>query len=73
MLVALVIRADAVKFFQAEGERFELDVAATAVRVGDPLFVDPAGGDFSFRPGSPALALGIEPLDVSKMGRLDRN
>ena len=40
---------------------------------GDPLFVDPAGGDFSFRPGSPALALGIEPLDVSKMGRLDKN
>ena len=38
---------------------------------GDPLFVDPAGGDFSFRPGSPAVALGIEPLDVSKMGRLD--
>ncbi len=42
-----------------------------ASRFGDPLFVDPAGGDFSFRPGSPALALGIEPLDVSKMGRLD--
>ena len=35
---------------------------------GDPLFVDPAGGDFGFRPGSPALALGIEPLDVSIMG-----
>ena len=44
-----------------------------ASRVGDPLFVDPAGGDFSFRPESPALKLGIEPLDVSKMGRLDRN
>jgi len=42
-----------------------------ASRVGDPLFVDPAGGDFDFRPGSPALSLGIEPLDVSKMGRLD--
>ena len=40
---------------------------------GAPLFVDPAGGDFSFRPDSPALKLGIEPLDVSKMGRLDRN
>ena len=38
---------------------------------GDPLFVDPADGDFSFRPGSPALPLGIEPLDVSTMGRLD--
>ncbi|MFC1760857.1 right-handed parallel beta-helix repeat-containing protein [Planctomycetota bacterium] len=35
---------------------------------GDPLFVDPENGDFSFRPGSPAFALGIEPLDVSKMG-----
>ena len=43
----------------------------TASRFGDPLFVDPAGGDFSFRPGSPALALAIEPLDVSKMGRLN--
>jgi len=40
--------------------------------VGDPLFVDPEGGDFSFRPGSPALKLGIEPLDVSKMGRLNK-
>jgi len=35
---------------------------------GDPLFADPAGGDFGFRPGSPALALGIEPLDTAKMG-----
>jgi len=40
---------------------------------GDPLFTDPAGGDFSFRPGSPALALGIESLDVSKMGRLENS
>ncbi|VGO12982.1 hypothetical protein PDESU_01536 [Pontiella desulfatans] len=42
-------------------------------RVGDPLFVDPAGGDFGFRPGSPALALGIEPLKVSAMGRREKN
>ena len=41
-------------------------------RVGDPLFVDPANGDFSFCPGSPAIALGIEPLDTSRMGRLPR-
>ncbi|EMI43320.1 right-handed parallel beta-helix repeat-containing protein [Rhodopirellula sp. SWK7] len=44
-----------------------------ASRVGDPLFVDPAGGDFNFRPSSPALELGIETLDVSKMGRLQKN
>ncbi len=36
--------------------------------VADPMFVDPAGGDFSFKEGSPALKLGIESLDVSKMG-----
>lgn len=35
---------------------------------GDPLFVDPENGDFSFKPGSPALALGIVPLDLSKVG-----
>lgn len=38
---------------------------------GDPLFTDPEGGDFSFKEGSPALELGIEPLDASKMGRVD--
>lgn len=43
-----------------------------ASRFGDPQFVDPAGGDFSFRHGSPALALGIESLDVSKMGRREK-
>ncbi|MDX2432763.1 MAG: right-handed parallel beta-helix repeat-containing protein, partial [Bacteroides sp.] len=39
----------------------------------DPMFKDPAGGDFSFREGSPALKLGIESLDVSKMGLLNKN
>jgi hypothetical protein len=38
---------------------------------GDPMFVNSAGGDFSFQSGSPALVLGIEPLDTSKMERLD--
>ncbi|MGJ8639859.1 MAG: putative glycoside hydrolase [Opitutaceae bacterium] len=42
----------------------------TVSQMGDPMFVDPEGGDFSFNPGSPAIALGIEPLDTSKMGRL---
>lgn len=34
----------------------------------DPLFVDPANGDFRFRPESPALKLGIVPFDMSKVG-----
>ncbi len=34
----------------------------------DPMFIDPVGGNFGFKPGSPALKLGIEALDVSKMG-----
>jgi hypothetical protein len=36
----------------------------------DPLFVDPENGDFRFHPDSPALKLGIVPLDVSKAGLL---
>lgn len=38
---------------------------------GDPMFVNPEKGNFSFKEGSPAIKLGIEPLDVSKMGLLD--
>ena len=34
----------------------------------DPMFTDVAHGDFSFKDGSPAIKLGIEALDVSKMG-----
>jgi hypothetical protein len=34
----------------------------------DPRLVDVDGGDFRFRPGSPAEKLGIEPLDVSRAG-----
>jgi len=44
-----------------------------ASRFGAPLFTDPDNGDFSFQAGSPALELGIEGLDVSRMGRLDRS
>lgn len=36
--------------------------------VGDPLFRDPDKGDFRFKPGSPAPKLGIEPIDLRKVG-----
>ncbi|WP_411828243.1 right-handed parallel beta-helix repeat-containing protein [Luteolibacter sp. AS25] len=40
-------------------------------RAVDPMFVDPENGDFSFKPGSPALEMGIVPLDVSEAGLRD--
>ena len=36
--------------------------------IADPLFADPAAGDFSVRPGSPLVKLGIRPLDPAQTG-----
>jgi hypothetical protein len=41
-------------------------------RQADPLFVDLAGGDYRFQEASPALKLGIAPIDVSGAGRTAR-
>ncbi len=36
--------------------------------IADPLFADPAHGDFTLRPGSPASQIGFEPWDISAVG-----
>ena len=46
-------------------QRDGVDANSQAV---DPMFVDPENGDFSFQSGSPALEMGISPIDVSKIG-----
>jgi len=42
-----------------------VDINSEAV---DPLFVDPENGDFRFQPDSPALKMGIVPIDFSEIG-----
>jgi hypothetical protein len=37
----------------------------------DPQFVDPEHGDFRFKPDSPALKMGILPIDLSQIGLRD--
>lgn len=38
----------------------------------DPLFVDPANGDFRLKPDSPALKMGFVPIDMSKIGLVNQ-
>ena len=41
--------------------------------IGDPLFVDATRDDYRLKPESPALKLGFQPIDVSKIGLRDKN
>jgi hypothetical protein len=52
----------------AKNQKNGVDTHSLAV---DPLFVDPANGDFRFRPDSPALKMGMVPIDITKIGLRD--
>jgi len=38
--------------------------------IADPLFFDPANGDFRLKPDSPARKIGFNPIDIANAGRL---
>ena len=52
-------------------EKQQQDGVDTHSLAVDPLFVDPAGGDFRLKPDSPALTLGILPFELSGVGVLE--
>ena len=49
----------------------ESSAAIGDTTVADPLFVNWQKGDFHYRPGSPAFALGLTPVDLSRAGRVN--
>jgi hypothetical protein len=52
-------------------EKARRDGIDTHSLAAEPLFVDPANGDFRLKPDSPALKLGIVPIELSRIGLRD--
>ncbi|MGJ8673738.1 right-handed parallel beta-helix repeat-containing protein [Rubritalea sp.] len=49
-------------------QKLQKDGVDSHSRAVDPMFQDPANGDFRFKPGSPAIKMGIKPFDMSLVG-----
>jgi len=49
-------------------KKLQGDGVDTNSRAVDPMFVDPENGDFRFKLESPALKMGIIPIDISQIG-----
>lgn len=60
-------RIERVRLDQYSGRETLLGPPGDTV-MADPLLVDPASLDFRFRTNSPALELGIEPIDIRAVG-----
>ena len=59
---------DALRFYRrtfADWQAIGLDRHS---RIADPQFVNPAAHDFALKPTSPAIELGFQPFDISKVG-----
>jgi hypothetical protein len=55
-------------YWDASGRAVALLDKDSGSLIADPLFVDPAKGDFRLRAGSPATKLGFKTIDESQMG-----
>lgn len=58
----------AIKFGDLSFEEWQKRGQDVHSLIADPLFVDPAKGNFSLRPDSPALKIGFLPFDLSGVG-----
>lgn len=61
-----------VKFHERSFEEWQATGQDAHSLIADPLFVDPAAGDYRLKEGSPAEKIGFKPFDYSKAGRITR-
>ena len=60
--------ADKLRFYRDKFAKWQELGLDRHSRIADPLFVDPAKGDFRLKGNSPARELGFEPFDISQVG-----
>jgi hypothetical protein len=59
---------DSIRFKDATFEEWKKRGHDINSLIADPLFVDPAAGNFSLKPESPAFGLGFQAIDLSEVG-----